>query len=80
MLAARMAQVYGADAVAELLHLPAPRRRYQRRVSADARAAADAFQEYMRQLPDGPERNWLPSQAQLKAAGRHDLIYVLQVR
>ena len=47
---------------------------------AEPCAAAEAFQVYLDQLPEGPARRRLPTHAQLRAAGRHDLRYALQVR
>ena len=80
MLPARTAQVHGAEAVAELLHLPAPRRLQPIQEYANLRAAAEAVQKYLQQLPEGPKRKQLPSWSQLQRAKRHDLTRALQVR
>lgn len=58
----------------------ATRRRPRGAAASDAGAAAEAIAAYLGALPEGPRRRRLPSHAELRGAGRHDLRYALQVR
>ena len=66
----------GFHAVAERLGWATQRR--ERAAMRDADAAAAELAEYLRQLPRS-FRARMPTHAQLRSAGRHDLRYALQV-
>lgn len=64
----------GSHAVAARLGWRTQRR--ERAALRDAEAAAAALAEFIEQLP----RSRMPTHAQLRSAGRHDLRYALQAR
>ncbi len=67
----------GFHAVAERLGFKTQRR--ERAAMRDADVAAAALAEFLQQLPRS-FRARMPTHEQLRAAGRHDLRYALQVQ